>query len=97
MNRERRWVVIAEDGRHATLGRHTDPSEEEINAAEAGLVALGTGGWLAVTEGVYYSRDAIILLQGRTLGTPAVTWEDASSRFLSLRDAAIAVPGPTLS
>jgi len=51
MTRERRWVVIGEDGRHATLGWHTDPSEEEINAAEAGLVALRTGGWLAVTEG----------------------------------------------
>ena len=87
MIRERRWVVIAEDGRHATLGRHTDPSEGEINAAEAGLIALGTGGWLAVTEGVYYSRDVMSLLQVRTLGTPAVTWDEARSRFLSRRSA----------
>lgn len=95
MTRERRWVVISEDGRHATLGRHTDPSEDEINAAEAGLTTLGTGGWLVVTEGVYYSRDAMRLLLVRTLGTPTVTWEDASSRFLSLREAAAAGPGPT--
>ena len=41
--------MICENGRHATVGRYTDPSEEEINAAEAALVASGTGRWLAVT------------------------------------------------
>ena len=92
MTRERRWVVIAEDGRHATLGRHTDPSEEEIKAAEAALVAAGTGGWLAVTEGVYYSRDAMTVLQVRTLGTPAVTWDASSSKFVALRGVANTPP-----
>lgn len=96
MNRERRWVVISEDGRHATLGRHTDPSEAEIKAAEAALIASGTGGWLVVTEGVYYSLDAMTVLQVRTLGTSAITWEDASSRFMSLRKAAIGVSGTTI-
>ena len=88
MSRERRWVVISEDGRHATLGRHTDPSEDEIKTAEAALTASGTAGWLAVTEGVYYSEDAMTVLQVRTLGTPEVTWDAASSRFLALRNAA---------
>ena len=88
MTRELRWVVISEDGRHATRGRHTDPSEEEIKAAEAALAASGIGGWLVVTEGVYYSRDAMSVLQVRTLGTPAASWDEASMRFLLLRDAA---------
>ena len=96
MTRERRWVVISEDGRHATLGRHTDPSEEEIQAVETALIVSGTGGWLVVTEGVYYSTDAVTVLQVRTIGAPAITWEDASSRFLSLRGAAIGVSGPTI-
>ena len=94
MTRERRWVVISEDGRHASLGQHTDPSEEEITRVEVALAASGTAGWLAVTEGVYYSHDVITVLQVRVLGTPSVSWEEASSKFLSLRDAATDVPLP---
>ena len=92
MTRERRWVVISEDGRHATPGRHTDPSEEEIRTAEVALAASGTAGWLAVTEGVYSSRDAMTVLQVHVLGTSSVGWQDASSRFLSLRDATTDIP-----
>jgi hypothetical protein len=88
MTRERRWVAICEDGRHVTLGRHTDPSEDEIKATEAALLALGQGGWLAVTEGTYYSRDTMSVLQVRMLGKPAVTWDEVKAAFLSLRDAA---------
>jgi hypothetical protein len=29
-DREKRWIVLADDGLHVTIGRHTDPSEDEI-------------------------------------------------------------------
>ena len=32
---DRRWIVLGEDGRIVTLGRATDPSEEEITQVEA--------------------------------------------------------------
>jgi hypothetical protein len=49
---ERRWVVIAENGGHSTLGRHTDPTEDKIQTSEAALIAQALAGWLAVAEGV---------------------------------------------
>ena len=45
---ERRWIVLVLDGRYSTLGRHTDPTEEVILAAENGLCQAGLSGWLAV-------------------------------------------------
>ncbi len=52
--RETRWVVIAEDGRFSTLGRASDPTEAEIQAAEDGLRSQGLAGWLAIMEGNPY-------------------------------------------
>ena len=40
---ERRYLVIAADGRHTTLGRHTEPDEEEPDTATEGLDSLGLG------------------------------------------------------
>ena len=37
MEHERRWLVIASDGRHATLGRATDPTPEQLEAAATTL------------------------------------------------------------
>jgi hypothetical protein len=28
--RERRWIVLSGDGRHVTIGRHTDPTDEQL-------------------------------------------------------------------
>lgn len=81
VERERRWLVLGEDGRHAWLGRATDPSEQEILEAEAGLVRQGLSGWLAVSEGVYYSADTMTVLEVRTLGNPASPFADAAQRF----------------
>ncbi|MEJ1979038.1 MAG: hypothetical protein WDN49_25855 [Acetobacteraceae bacterium] len=89
MKGERRWIVIVEDGRHSTLGRHTDPSEAEILAAEAALKAAGLSGWLAVSNGVYYSNEELSVLQVRMLGQPMETWETAAERFLAIRQKAI--------
>ena len=43
---ERRWIVLGTDGRYVTLGRASDPSEEEIRRAETSLRAQGLSGWL---------------------------------------------------
>jgi hypothetical protein len=48
---EVRWIVLGPDGRHVSLGRHCEPSEDEIRRAEAALRAAGTSGSLAVARG----------------------------------------------
>jgi hypothetical protein len=85
---ETRWIVLATDGRHVTLGRHTDPTEEEIEATEAALKRAGRSGWLAVMKGGYYSRRPIELLMVRPLGGPEDAWNDAARAFEAIRRAA---------
>jgi hypothetical protein len=83
---ERRWIALGTDGRHVSLGRNSDPSPEEIEAAEAALMAQGHGGWLAVTSGVYWSRRARLdVLEVRHLGAPAETFAEAAAAFQQRR------------
>lgn len=88
---ERRWMVLAEDGRHVWIGRHTDPSPEEIASVEASLSAQGLAGWIAVAAGGYYwrRRSRIVLSEVQPLGTPLVPFGDAALAFESLRAAAL--------
>ncbi len=88
--RERRWIVLAEDGRHSTLGRDTDPTEAEITATTQALTAQGLHGWLAIAEGDYWAkRGKVNLLMVRPLGTPTVTFEQAAAAFEEVRHRAL--------
>jgi len=44
MPHERRWIILAADGRHSTLGRITPPDEEEVARAASALAAVGLAG-----------------------------------------------------
>lgn len=77
-SRERRWVVIAPDGRYVTLGRNSDPTEQEILAAEAALVAQATSGWLAIMEGNPWVGKAPRILEVRPLAAPQTPFSDAA-------------------
>ncbi|MFO0198689.1 MAG: hypothetical protein ACK530_08780 [Alphaproteobacteria bacterium] len=88
---ERRWIVLGTDGRHVSIGRDSDPSPEEIEAAEAALLAQGHGGWLAVTSGEYWSRRARLdVLEVRRLGAPATAFAEAAEAFQQRRHARLA-------
>lgn len=92
---ERRWIILADDGRHSAIGRHTDPSDEEIARAGEQLRALGLGGWLAVSEGGYYQpSDKVSLMMVREIAPTAQPWETAVAAFMMIRSAAIAPPSP---
>ena len=43
-SRENRWIALAEDGRHSTLGRDTDPTEPEVDVVEKALADQGLHG-----------------------------------------------------
>jgi hypothetical protein len=85
---EKTWIVLADDGRHVTVGRHTDPSEAEIEAAAAALQRQGLGGWLSVMDGRYYTATAVELLAVRPLSTPSREWNDVVAIFKAKRDEA---------
>lgn len=78
-SRERRWVVLATDGRYVTLGRASDPSEEEVRQAEEALRAQGLAGWLAVMEGNPYVGAVPTLMQVRPIACPAVPFAEAAA------------------
>ena len=85
--RERRWLLVASDGRHATLGRARDPSAEELETAAARLGDMNLGGWLAVSEGHYYGPGPFRLMMVRSLAEAAgATWAGAEAAFMAARE-----------
>jgi hypothetical protein len=81
---ETRWLVLATDGRHVTLGRHRDPEPEEIDNAERGLKSQNLSGWLVLMKGGYYTRKKPQLMMVRPLGNPGGLWDEAVANFESL-------------
>ena len=85
-SREKRWIVLASDGRHVTIGRHVDPTPEMIEQAAFELRKGGLGGWLAITEGRYYEPgDELQVLAIRPLAEPASSWDDTVAMFMAMR------------
>lgn len=87
---ETRWIILGTDGRHVTLGRHSDPTPEEVGEAERGLSAQGLAGWLAVMKGGYYGRRKPLLMMVRPLANPARPFEEAAAEFEAKRRATLA-------
>jgi hypothetical protein len=77
-SKERRWIVLGTDGRYVTLGRASDPSDDEVRGAEDALRVQGLAGWLAVMEGSPYVGAVPRLLEVRPLAEPAVPFADAA-------------------
>jgi hypothetical protein len=79
--RDPRWVLICETGEYSTLGRHREPDEDEIKAAEIALVRAGRSGWLAIMSHSAHSRSTPELLMVRPLCTPSGTFDAAVDAF----------------
>ena len=90
--RERRWVVLVEDGTHSTVGRHTDPEEELLALVAEQLRSHGVGGWVAVLEGDYYQPNSVVsAMMVRELVPCSVSWKEAVDAFLQIRLKATAI------
>ncbi len=100
MSAENRWIILTPDGGHVSVGRHTDPSDDEIEAAAGKLRQAGTGGWLAVMEGHYYRpRESVSVMMVRQLAPTGASWEAAVDAFQTACRRAIVparpkAPGP---
>ena len=90
MPSEKRWIILIPDGGHVSIGRHSDPSDDEIEAVAGKLRHAGTGGWLAVMEGSYYGRGEMTLLMVREIVPAGRSWETAVAAFQRARLRAIA-------
>lgn len=95
MTTERRWAIIASDGRHTWLGRNSDPSHDEIARAEEQLSAQGVSAWLAIVAGDYWSTASELeFLTVRALaGAAEADWEAARQAFLAARQERLAGSG----
>ena len=82
---EKRSIILTPDGGHVSIGRHTDPSDDEIEAVAGKLRQAGTGGWLAVMEGNYYGRRNVTLLMVREIVPAGGRWETAVDAFETTR------------
>jgi len=80
---EKRWIVLSDDGRFITLGRASDPSEAEIQAAEGALRSQRVAGWLAIMDGNPYNKLPPALLEVRALAKPIGAFSEASAKLLS--------------
>ena len=85
-----RWIVLATDGRHTTIGRDTAPDDADLAAASAALSNLGLVGWLVRLEGDYWARRTPVAL---TMVEPLAhaadaDWPAAVTAFDAMRMAA---------
>jgi len=87
---ERRWIILAQDGPHVTMGRAAPPSEAEIEAAAAALAAQGLAGWLATLDGNYWSHRRVVLAPVQMLGDGVTPdWSAAITAFEAARQHAL--------
>jgi len=90
MATERRWIILAQDGRHVTMGRAAPPTEAEVEAAAAALTAQGLAGWLATLDGNYWSRRRVALAPVQILGdSDTLDWPAAITAFEAARQRAL--------
>ena len=90
MATERRWIILAQDGRHVTMGRAAPPSAAEVEAAAAALAVQGLAGWLATLDGNYWSRHRVTLAPVQMLGDGAgLDWPAAITAFEAARQHAL--------
>lgn len=88
--RETRWLVLGSDGRHVTIGRHRDPSDDDIAQLEAALKAQGLAGWLVLMKGGYHDiKQKPELMMIHPLGEPRSDWGHAVAAFEAIRQKAV--------
>jgi hypothetical protein len=79
--RDPRWVLLAETGEYSTLGRHREPDEDDIAAAEAALAGADRAGWIAVMSHSVHERTKPELMMVRPLRDPSTSFADAVQAF----------------
>ena len=79
--RDPRWVLLAETGEYSTLGRHREPDEQDIAAAEIALAQAGRSGWVAIMSHSVHQRVVPELVMVRPLCDPKTPFSLAVEAF----------------
>jgi hypothetical protein len=90
MPREQRWIILATDGRHVTLGRDAAPTVAEVAQAASALTAIALTGWLVRLDGEYRprrSKPVLTPIRSRA-GATNRDWPTAMAAFEIMRRAA---------
>jgi hypothetical protein len=77
-----RWIVLTEDGRYSTVGRHREPDEADIVCLEETMRSQGLAGWLAILSQSAYAAGLPDVVHVRPIGTPANAFETGRDRLL---------------
>ena len=86
-----RWIVLTEDGRYSTLGRHREPEEADIAQVEETMRSQGLAGWLAILSQSAYASGLPDVVHVRPLATPTAPFETGRDRLLeSIRNERLA-------
>lgn len=81
MANDTRTIILGDDGRFVTMGRHSEPTEGEIASAAQALAAQGMGGWLATMSGSIYQRRCPTIEMRREIAAPRQCWDAAAAAF----------------
>jgi hypothetical protein len=76
-----RWIIITEDGRINSIGRHTEPSQAELDRAESVMEAAGVRGWIAIMDRSAYAEGQPEFTIVREMRSPVVSFQEAVARF----------------
>lgn len=82
-------MLLDETGGHGWLGRHSDPTDDELAAMAGDLARRGLGAWLCVTQGQYWSEGPFTVFEVRRLADGG-GFAEALERFLARRREAVA-------
>ena len=80
---DRRWIALAEDGRASVIARASDPSEDDIAAAEDSLRRHGLSGWLAIMSSSQYVETMPTVMEVRPLASPGTTFAAAAEKMMA--------------
>lgn len=76
-----RWIIMTEDGRINLIGRHTEPSQAELDRAEMAMEAAGVRGWVAIMDRSAYAPGQPEFTPVKEMRSPVVTFQEAVARF----------------
>lgn len=80
-----RWIILTEDGHTNTMGRHTEPSQAEIDRVESAMEAVGVRGWLALMDRSAHAAGQPEFTMVREIRGPKVSFQEAVARFAAAK------------
>lgn len=78
-----RWIILFESGEYMLMGRHRQPSVDELREMEARMTERSVRGWLAVMDRSEYAPGEPEFVMIKAIGDPLASFEDAVINFRS--------------